>query len=153
MQPRVSSRYSQSDQLIWEEWPESCSGDYLHKEPGQRALDLAERDHALLMFMLPSAPGLLERHARQHTAHAALLAEIRSLLAGDKPAPPPAGPRQPQGTRGGRAGSARLLGDRHPGTVAAAGRLVGALLAAGQAAEAVPWAEWVLTARTDGPGA
>ena len=36
--------------------------------------------------------GLLERHAQRHTAHAALIADILSLLAGRKLAPPPAGP-------------------------------------------------------------
>jgi LuxR family transcriptional regulator, maltose regulon positive regulatory protein len=46
----------------------------------------------LTMFLLHPAPGLLERQARQRTAHAALIAEILSLLAGQAPAPP-AGPR------------------------------------------------------------
>jgi LuxR family transcriptional regulator, maltose regulon positive regulatory protein len=41
------------------------------------------------------APGLLERHAWQPAAHAALPAEIRSLLAGRHPASPPAGPQPP----------------------------------------------------------
>jgi LuxR family transcriptional regulator, maltose regulon positive regulatory protein len=59
----------------------------------ERALDLAERDHAHLAFVLHPAPGLLERHARHGTAHAALIAEILSVLAGTKAAPPPAGPR------------------------------------------------------------
>jgi LuxR family transcriptional regulator, maltose regulon positive regulatory protein len=58
----------------------------------ERALDLAEPDGALLWFVLHPAPGLLERHASQQTAHAALLAQVRELLAGNKPAPP-AGPR------------------------------------------------------------
>jgi LuxR family transcriptional regulator, maltose regulon positive regulatory protein len=39
-------------------------------------------------------PGLLERHARQRTAHGALLADILSLLAGQRPAPS-AAPRPP----------------------------------------------------------
>jgi LuxR family transcriptional regulator, maltose regulon positive regulatory protein len=60
----------------------------------ERALDLAEPDGALLWFLLHPAPDLLERHARQRTAHAALLAQIRDLLAGNRPAPP-AGPQQP----------------------------------------------------------
>jgi hypothetical protein len=38
------------------------------------ALDLAEPDGALLAFLLHPAPGLLERQARQCTAHAALIA-------------------------------------------------------------------------------
>jgi LuxR family maltose regulon positive regulatory protein len=41
------------------------------------------------------APDLLERHARRRTAHAALIAQILDLLAGNRPAPPPAGPRPP----------------------------------------------------------
>ena len=61
----------------------------------ERALDLAEPDGALLPFLLHPAPGLLERHARQRTAHAALIAQILDILAGNKPAPPPAGPRPP----------------------------------------------------------
>jgi len=45
--------------------------------------------------VLHPAPDLLERHARHGTAHAALIAEILSLLAGRTPAPPRAGPRPP----------------------------------------------------------
>ncbi len=59
----------------------------------ERALDLAEPDGALTMFLLCPAPGLLERHARHRTAHAALIADIQSLLAARKLASPPAGPR------------------------------------------------------------
>jgi LuxR family transcriptional regulator, maltose regulon positive regulatory protein len=61
----------------------------------ERALDLAEPDGALLWFLLHPAPGLLERHSRQRTAHAALLAEVLDLLAGNRPASPPGGPRPP----------------------------------------------------------
>jgi len=61
----------------------------------ERALDIAEPDGTLLWFLLHPAPGLLERHARQRTAHAALIAQILDLLAGNRPAPPPAGPRPP----------------------------------------------------------
>jgi LuxR family transcriptional regulator, maltose regulon positive regulatory protein len=61
----------------------------------ERALDLAEPDGALLPFLLHPAPGLLERQARQHTSHPALIAEILDLLAGNRPVPPPAGPRPP----------------------------------------------------------
>ena len=49
----------------------------------ERALDLAEPDGALGAFLLHPAPGLLERHARHRTAHASLITEIRSLLAGN----------------------------------------------------------------------
>jgi len=61
----------------------------------ERALDLAEPDGALLWFLLHPAADLLERHARHGTAHAALIADILSLLAGRKPSPPPAGLPQP----------------------------------------------------------
>ena len=46
----------------------------------ERALDVAEPDGALMAFLLQPAPGLLERHARDCPRHAALIAEIRSLL-------------------------------------------------------------------------
>jgi LuxR family transcriptional regulator, maltose regulon positive regulatory protein len=60
----------------------------------ERALDFAEPDGALMWFLVHPAPALLERHARQRTAHAALIAEIRDLLAGNGSAAP-AGPRPP----------------------------------------------------------
>jgi LuxR family transcriptional regulator, maltose regulon positive regulatory protein len=60
----------------------------------ERALDLAEPDGGIELFLLHPMRGLLERHARQRTAHAALIAEILSLLAGKGPAPA-AGPRPP----------------------------------------------------------
>jgi len=60
----------------------------------ERALDLAEPDGALGAFLLHPAPGLLERHARQRTAHASLLMEVRSLLAGRTPAPAGTGPQR-----------------------------------------------------------
>jgi LuxR family maltose regulon positive regulatory protein len=59
----------------------------------ERALDIAEPDGALLLFALHPVPGLLERHARSRTTHAALIADIQSLLAGRIPASPSAGPR------------------------------------------------------------
>jgi LuxR family transcriptional regulator, maltose regulon positive regulatory protein len=61
----------------------------------EHALDLAEPDGVLSWFLLNPAPRLLQRHARQHTAHAALIADILSLLAGRKPDPLPAGPQPP----------------------------------------------------------
>jgi LuxR family transcriptional regulator, maltose regulon positive regulatory protein len=61
----------------------------------ERALDLAEPDGALLWFVLHPVPDLLERQARQRTGHAALIAQILDLLAGNRPAPPPAGSRPP----------------------------------------------------------
>ena len=61
----------------------------------ERALDLAEPDARLLWFLLYPVPGLLERHARQGTAHAALVAEILGLLAGNRRAPMSARPEPP----------------------------------------------------------
>ena len=51
----------------------------------ERALDLSERSGDMTSFLLYSASGLLERHDRHRTAHAALVAEIRGLLAGPGP--------------------------------------------------------------------
>jgi len=61
----------------------------------ERALDLAEPDGVLAIFLLHPTPGLLERHAGHRTDHASLIADILSLLAGRKLAPPPAGPQPP----------------------------------------------------------
>jgi LuxR family maltose regulon positive regulatory protein len=47
----------------------------------ERALDLSERSGDMTPFLLYPASGLLERHTRHRTAHAALVAEIRTLLA------------------------------------------------------------------------
>jgi LuxR family maltose regulon positive regulatory protein len=59
----------------------------------ERALDAAEPERSLIQFLLYPAPGLLERHARQRTAHAALIAEILGLLGGTSgPAAPPGEP-------------------------------------------------------------
>ena len=65
----------------------------------ERTLDLAEPDGALLWFLLHPVPDLLERHAGHRTAHAALIAEIRGLLAG------PAEARRGGGERGSLEGS------------------------------------------------
>jgi LuxR family maltose regulon positive regulatory protein len=62
----------------------------------ERALDLAEPNGTLLPFLLYPVPGrLLARHARHGTAHAALVTDILSLLAGNRSAPSPAGPQPP----------------------------------------------------------
>ncbi|HYZ53405.1 MAG TPA: LuxR C-terminal-related transcriptional regulator, partial [Streptosporangiaceae bacterium] len=60
----------------------------------ERALDLAEPDGVCLPFLLHRAPGLLERHARHRTAHAALISQILDLLAGSRPASPPGQPQR-----------------------------------------------------------
>jgi LuxR family transcriptional regulator, maltose regulon positive regulatory protein len=61
----------------------------------ERALDLAEPDGALLWFLMHPIPDLLKSHTRRRTAHAALIAQILDLLAGNRPAPAPAGPQPP----------------------------------------------------------
>jgi len=53
----------------------------------ERALDVAEPDGVIFPFLLHPAPELLARHARHRTAHAALITETLSLLAGRTPAP------------------------------------------------------------------
>jgi LuxR family transcriptional regulator, maltose regulon positive regulatory protein len=91
--------------LVWPAWLaqafllEAISRDALGDEGAacgalERALDWAEPDGVLLWFLLHPVPGLLQRHARHRTAHPALIAEILSLLAGQRPAPP-AGPQPP----------------------------------------------------------
>jgi LuxR family transcriptional regulator, maltose regulon positive regulatory protein len=49
----------------------------------ERALVAAEPDRTLVSFLLHPVPELLERHARQATAHAALIADILGLLQGE----------------------------------------------------------------------
>ena len=69
----------------------------------ERALDLAART-VVMLFLVHRAPELLERHARRRTAHAALAAEVRALLAPGGPdatAPAPGGTGLPQGRSGG----------------------------------------------------
>ena len=55
----------------------------------EQALDLAERSGLLLPFLLFPVPHLLARHARARTAHAALVADLLDLLAGQTPADRP----------------------------------------------------------------
>jgi LuxR family transcriptional regulator, maltose regulon positive regulatory protein len=70
-------------------------GDPAAERALEHALDLAEPDGMLLGFLLHPAPGLLERQARRRTGHAALIAEILSLLAGSRPASPRGGAQPP----------------------------------------------------------
>jgi len=58
----------------------------------EHALDLAEPDRVLLPFLMSPVLALLERHAPHRTAHASLIAEIRSLLAGARLVPQPSMP-------------------------------------------------------------
>jgi LuxR family maltose regulon positive regulatory protein len=80
---------------VWEAVARDKAGDQAAAESAlERALDLAEPDRALTPFLLSPVLTLLERHASHRTAHASLIAEIRSLLAGTRlvPRPSPPGP-------------------------------------------------------------
>jgi len=57
----------------------------------ERGLDLAEHDGLLFPFLLHAVPELLERQARQRTAHPALIRKIIGMLGGRTPATPAAG--------------------------------------------------------------
>jgi LuxR family transcriptional regulator, maltose regulon positive regulatory protein len=58
----------------------------------ERALDHAEPQGLLYPFLFDPAPDLLDRHRRHGTAHARLIAEILSVLAGKEPGSQPGGP-------------------------------------------------------------
>jgi hypothetical protein len=58
----------------------------------ERGLDLAASDGLLFPFLLHPVPELLERHARQRTAHPAPISKIISAPGGRAPAAPAAGP-------------------------------------------------------------
>ena len=51
----------------------------------ERALELAEPDEVVWPFVITHSQGLLERHPRQGTAHAALISRIRDVLSGGAP--------------------------------------------------------------------
>jgi LuxR family transcriptional regulator, maltose regulon positive regulatory protein len=57
----------------------------------EHALALAQPDGMLLPFLLHSAPGLLQRHARHSRSHAGLISQVLNLLAGQEPASPVGG--------------------------------------------------------------
>jgi LuxR family maltose regulon positive regulatory protein len=60
----------------------------------ERALDRAAPESLLFPFLCDPAPELLDRHRRHGTAHAGLIAEIMSVLAGNEPGARPRGPRR-----------------------------------------------------------
>ena len=69
--------------LLVEAIARDARGDIDLAEPAlERALDLAEPEGLLVPFLLYPAAGLLERHRRRRTSHAALISEILDLLAG-----------------------------------------------------------------------
>jgi LuxR family maltose regulon positive regulatory protein len=65
----------------------------------EHALGLAEPENLLFPFLLDPAPGLLERHRRLGTTHAAFISDILNLLAGRKPAPDDGEERAERGLR------------------------------------------------------
>ena len=67
----------------------------------ERGLDLAGPDGLLFPFLLHPVPELLERHARQRTAHPALIWKIISVLGERTPVAPAAGPPTPAAPAGG----------------------------------------------------
>jgi LuxR family transcriptional regulator, maltose regulon positive regulatory protein len=56
----------------------------------EAALDAAETDGAVTLFLMSPAPELIERHARHETKHGSLIADIQSLFAGESTASPAA---------------------------------------------------------------
>ncbi|MFG3024507.1 LuxR C-terminal-related transcriptional regulator [Streptomyces sp. NPDC048254] len=89
--PLMEPRGWQVQALLLEAIARDALGDQAAAEHTvEQALDLAEPDATLLPFLLHPAPGVLERHARRGTAHAAMISEILDLLAG-KQAEPAAG--------------------------------------------------------------
>ena len=65
----------------------------------EHALDVAQPEGLLYPFLADPAPDLLERHRRLGTAHAALIAEILTVMAGRQPLPR-AGERRQGGSGG-----------------------------------------------------
>ncbi|MDX6415872.1 MAG: LuxR family transcriptional regulator, maltose regulon positive regulatory protein [Trebonia sp.] len=79
----VTHRISVSEALLLEAKARDALGDPTAAARAlERALDIAEPDGAVLPFLLHPVPGLLERQPRHRTAHASLISEILSLLAG-----------------------------------------------------------------------
>jgi LuxR family transcriptional regulator, maltose regulon positive regulatory protein len=59
----------------------------------ERALDLAAPETLIFPFLYDPAPALLDRHRQHGTAHAGLIADILTVLAGQEPGSQPSGPR------------------------------------------------------------
>jgi LuxR family maltose regulon positive regulatory protein len=79
----VTHRATLSEALLLEAAARDALGDSSAADRAlERALDIAEPDGAVLPFLLFPVPGLLEHHPRHRTAHASLISEILSLLAG-----------------------------------------------------------------------
>jgi LuxR family maltose regulon positive regulatory protein len=78
----------------------------------ERALEIAEPDSVLFPFLLHRAPGLLDRHRRTHTAHAAMIGRILDLLTQGGPDGPGNDPAEGSVPRPGASGG---MGGPGPG--------------------------------------
>ena len=82
----VTNRFWVLDALVLDAIAREASGDEEGADRSlERALDIVEPDGAVIAFLLNPAPILLERRSRRRTAHAALVAEILNILAGNRP--------------------------------------------------------------------
>jgi len=80
----------------------------------ERALEIAEPDSVLFPFLLHPAPGLLDRHRRTRTAHAAMIGRILDLLAQGEPDGPGSNPAEGSVPRQGAAGGMGRLDPGEP---------------------------------------
>jgi LuxR family transcriptional regulator, maltose regulon positive regulatory protein len=95
--PVIDGSVSLMNAHLWEVqafWLEAIARDALGEAGAarralERALHLAWPESLIFPFLFDPAPGLLERHRRQGTAHAALISGILDALAGRKPTPSP----------------------------------------------------------------
>ncbi|HUO71001.1 MAG TPA: LuxR C-terminal-related transcriptional regulator [Solirubrobacteraceae bacterium] len=79
----LHARWTTIDALLFAAAARDEAGDRRESEDTiEQALELAEPEGIILPFMLAPVEGLLDRHPRHRTAHAALLSEIRGVLAG-----------------------------------------------------------------------
>jgi LuxR family maltose regulon positive regulatory protein len=94
-QPALSEPEAQfwGSVFLWEALARDALGDSRAAASAlERALDVAEPDGVLMIFLVCPVPSLLENYARQRTAHASLVADIQSVLAGRQVAPEAARP-------------------------------------------------------------
>jgi LuxR family transcriptional regulator, maltose regulon positive regulatory protein len=84
--PALSERWARVEALLLDATARDRLGDRRAAEESlEAALGLAEPEGLVLPFLLYPAPGLLERHRRLQTSHAALTSEILDLLSGKTP--------------------------------------------------------------------
>jgi LuxR family maltose regulon positive regulatory protein len=79
----LHARWTTIDALLFAAAAREQAGDRRDAEDAiEEALELAEPEGIILPFLLAPVGDLLDRHPRHRTAHAALLSEIRGVLAG-----------------------------------------------------------------------